>query len=244
LNNKPLNIKAYGSIPHLPNSKLGTGDHSVNPGVARILTQKLRDKDEHIIVQVKLDGSCVAVTKYEGAIVPLIRSGYRADSSHYSQHHVFAAWVYERQDMFDSILEEGDRICGEWLYQAHGVRYGLQSTELLFAPFDIFKDNKRILYKDILTVLKNTSLTTPALLHRGDALSVEMAIELLQYQSIKDCVRWACSPDRHEGFVYRCEKKGKVEILAKWVRSDFESGKYLPGINPQIKEPVLNLVKL
>jgi len=31
--------------------------------------------------------------------------------------------------------------------------------------------------------------------------------------------------------VYRVERKGKVDFLAKWVRQDFEAGKYCIGID-------------
>src|SRR4051812_45187727 len=36
---KPLGSKGYGSICHLPGSRLGPGDHKLNPGQARILTE-------------------------------------------------------------------------------------------------------------------------------------------------------------------------------------------------------------
>ena len=54
---KPLGIKAYGSIGHLPNSRLGPGDHAVNEGQARICTEAPRDKYDTITVQEKLDGA-------------------------------------------------------------------------------------------------------------------------------------------------------------------------------------------
>ena len=41
---KPLGRKAYGSIGHLPNSRLGPGDHAVPEGIARICTERLRAK--------------------------------------------------------------------------------------------------------------------------------------------------------------------------------------------------------
>jgi hypothetical protein len=53
---KPLGQKAYGSIPHLPGSRLGEGDHHVSEGQAIIATKKARDKNDLIIVQEKLDG--------------------------------------------------------------------------------------------------------------------------------------------------------------------------------------------
>ena len=53
---KPLGHKNYGSIPHLPGSGRGPGDHSCHEGQARIATEKRRDGLDVIIVQEKLDG--------------------------------------------------------------------------------------------------------------------------------------------------------------------------------------------
>src|SRR5947207_8187808 len=93
---KPLGIKAYGRIPHLPGSRRGPGDYGLDEAQARIATTKPRDKLDRIIVQEKLDGSCVAIARHEGQIAPLIRAGYLAMESHYEQHRMFAAWVFER----------------------------------------------------------------------------------------------------------------------------------------------------
>jgi len=48
---KPLGRKNYGSIPHLPNSRMGIGDHSCHEGQARIATIKARDKNDEVFVQ-------------------------------------------------------------------------------------------------------------------------------------------------------------------------------------------------
>jgi len=37
--------------------------------------------------------------------------------------------------------------------------------------------------------------------------------------------------DQTEGVVYRVERKGKVDFLAKWVRHDKVDGKYVPENN-------------
>jgi hypothetical protein len=63
---KPLGIRAYGSIGHLPGSRLGTSDRSVPPGQAAICTTRPRDSHDVVIVQEKLDGSCTAVANGEG----------------------------------------------------------------------------------------------------------------------------------------------------------------------------------
>ena len=122
---KPLGIKSYGSIPHLPGSRRGPSDHGCNDGQLRIATSKARDKHDRIIVQEKLDGSNVSVAKVNGIVMPLTRAGYRAEDSIYAQHIRFAEWVYFHQSRFDELLSEGERVCGEWLYQAHGTRYHL-----------------------------------------------------------------------------------------------------------------------
>lgn len=113
---KPLGIKAYGSVPHLPGSRRGPTDKGLTEEQASILTDQCRPGDR-IIVTEKLDGSNTAVAKVRGQIIPLVRAGYRAASSKYEQHHLFEDWVMRRQSLFMDLLEEGERACGEWLAQ-------------------------------------------------------------------------------------------------------------------------------
>lgn len=226
---KPLGQKAYGSIGHLPGSKRGPADRGVNDGQARICTVKPRDKHDTIIVQEKLDGTNVAVAKIDGAIVPLIRAGYRAETSHYPQHHLFAAWAYERQDVFDRLLSEGERVCGEWLAQAHGVRYDLTGREP-FVAFDIMRGCERALYEDAVSRLRAAGLSLAPLLYvaNGLAISVPEALWVLgKYGSYG-------ATEPVEGCVWRVERKGKVDFLAKYVRPDFETGKYLESIGGSV----------
>ncbi|MEO6436802.1 MAG: RNA ligase family protein, partial [Tepidisphaeraceae bacterium] len=142
---KPLGIKAYGSICHLPGSRLGPGDHKLNPGQARILTAIPRDRHDVIIVQEKLDGSNVAVARVGGALVAIGRAGYPAISSKYEQHQLFAHWVNANLHRFE-FLDEGERLCGEWLAQAHGTRYAL--THEPFVPFDLMRGAERAPFEE------------------------------------------------------------------------------------------------
>src|SRR5207302_2425635 len=77
---KPMGRKAYGSICHLPGSRLGPGDHKLNEDQTRILTERCRDKHDLIVVQEKLDGSNVAVARINGEVIALGRAGYPAAS--------------------------------------------------------------------------------------------------------------------------------------------------------------------
>lgn len=218
---KPLGGKAYGSIGHLPNSRLGPGDHSVHAGQGVICCEKARDKHDRIIVQEKLDGSCVSVALVNGKILPLTRAGYHADTSPYQQHHMFADWVVANELRFRDILSDGERICGEWLAQAHGTVYDLSKLEP-FGAFDIFGvGGKRIPYDEFVQ-RTNGVIDRPELIHDGGPITVADAM------AIHFDVHWPC--DEVEGVVYRVERRGEVDFLAKFVRLDKQDGKYLESV--------------
>ena len=220
---KPLNRKNYGSIPHLSNSNLGEMDYFIHEGQERILTEKKRDKHDTILVFEKYDGSNVGVGKKDGNVFALTRSGYEASTSPYKQHHEFAKWVSERKDMFNSLLEEGERVTGEWLLQAHGLIYKIDNDPILF--FDYFNKNNE---RQPFDLVEQMGLPLPRLLHKGDAISVDELKPILNLKT--DSIMSLEAP---EGMVYRVERKGKVDFLAKWVRQDFEAGKYCIGIEEE-----------
>lgn len=227
---KPLGRKAYGSIGHLPNSRLGPSDSCVTDGQYRICCEKRRDNKDIIIVQEKLDGSNVAVALKDDVIYPLTRAGYVANTSPYKQHHLFYDWVMEREYQFRMVLNEGERISGEWLAQAHGTLYNIQGEQDLFQPFDIFTpDNKRVNFATF-TDRIGLIFDTPELLSLGDVIGVEDAMAIH-----KDNHSGA---DELEGVVYRVERNGEVDFLAKWVRPDKIDGKYLESVTG--KPPVWN----
>ena len=211
---KPLGHKCYGSIGHLPGSKLGPGDHKIQDGQARILTTKKRDKHDRIIVQEKYDGSGVGVAKIYGKLVPLLRAGHRATNSKQLQHLYFHNWVMERQEKFDW-LQEGQRICGEWLAQVHSTAYDLDD-DIVFVAFDIMEGEKRWPYDLFRKITSKHGITRARLIHEGDPISIEEAAHKL-------FTLWDIAIDKPEGLVYRVENKDKVDFLGKWVRPDFEN---------------------
>jgi hypothetical protein len=174
---KPLGAKSYGHICHLPGSRLGPGDHKLEPGQDRILTQKGRDRHDVIIVQEKLDGSNVCVARVNGELVPLGRAGYPSISSNYEQHRLFAGWVFERLDRFD-FLREGERLCGEWLAQAHGTRYALSHDP--FVPFDLMRGLERAPFAEFNERVPAAGFTLPKLLSQGPPISVEAVLKILE----------------------------------------------------------------
>ena len=231
---KPLGIKAYGSICHLPGSRLGPGDHKLNEGQARILTQKARNMHDVIFVQEKLDGSNVCVARVGGALVALGRAGYPAVSSPYEQHRLFADWVGRRLERFEWLVE-GERLCGEWLAQAHGTRYALAHEP--FVPFDLMRGPERAPYAEFSERVVAAGFTIPRLLSQGPPVAVEAALELLEGNpKCRNGFHGALDPV--EGAVWRVERKGMVDFLGKFVRPEKVDGCYLPELSGM--EPVWN----
>ena len=234
-NIKPLGKKSYGSIPHLSNSKLGIGDHFIHEGQERILTEKPRDKYDRIIVTEKYDGSNVGIAKIDGKIFALTRSGYEAKTSPYKQHHVFNDWVKEREELFFRMLREGERLCGEWMYQSHGMEYEVTGEPIVF--FDWFNsDGTRHNYDFFETGCFLEGLNIPRLINDSVRIfKFDCLIEQLNKKS--NAIKSINNP---EGMVFRCERNGEFDFMAKWVRSDFEAGKYI--INKTDDELIYNKI--
>lgn len=220
---KPLNVKNYGSIPHLLGSKLGATDKYVHKGQHRILTEKTRDKHDYVIVTEKYDGSNVGIAKVNGKIIAITRSGYLAETSPYSQHHYFAEWVKMQGNRFDFIGEK-ERIAGEWMMCAHGIKYDVLKDP--FIAFDYFTaNNERMLHSDLISKTVKAEIETPRIIFHGfQAFPIDVALEDLNGNKHLHNV---IAQGKPEGLVYRVERKGKFDFAAKYVRPDHECGIYI-----------------
>jgi hypothetical protein len=219
---KPLGRKNYGSIGHLPNSRMGPADHAVHAGQGRICCEKVRDRHDTIIVTEKLDGSNVGIARVGDAIHALGRAGYPARSSPHEQHRLFADWVDLLEGTFREMLQPGERLVGEWMAQAHGTLYSLPLGP--FAAFDLMRDAERAPFDELSTRCARFDIAMPKLLHVGGALSVEAAMALHGDGA------HGCQGDV-EGAVWRVERKGQFDFMAKWVRPDKADGKFLPELS-------------
>lgn len=234
---KPLGGKAYGHIGHLPSSRLGTGDHHVHEGQAEICTNKPRNGDR-IIVQEKLDGANMSVANIAGFILPLTRAGYHARDASYEHLRFFETYVREREPTFAKLLPNpGDRVAGEWLALAHGTRY--DTTFPFFSPFvvfDIIRDGERVLYDEFKQRTTAAGLRRAAKIYDGTAgMSVLDAMTILDtsFAHTSTCKWFGLhgAMEGVEGAVWRVEREGRVDFLAKYVRSGKIDGKYLPEVS-------------
>ena len=214
---KPLGRKAYGSIGHLPHSRMGEGDHKVPEGMTKICHGKVRDYKDTIVIQEKLDGSNCAVAKINNEIIPLTRAGYRANTSPYEQHHMFEKWVAQNWQRFDDLLENDERIVGEWLAMAHGTKYDLPHEP--FVVFDIMTETNRLPVRVFNERVLKYGFIVPKLINYGLAMPHKDILKRLEPSG-----HGAIDPV--EGYVCRVERDGEVDFLAKWVRQDKIDGKY------------------
>ena len=222
---KPLAAKAYGSIPHLPGSRRGPADKGISEQQAAICLTKARDDKDLVIVQEKLDGSCCAAANVGGKIVALQRNGYLATASPFEQHHMFARWVERNEKHFAHVLNDGEWCVGEWLAQAHGTRYALGFHAIPFIIFDIMRGPERVTFSELSLRLRGARFDTPHLLSHGGPCSIEHAMALLGDYGNHGAL------DMAEGAVWRVEREGKVDFLAKYVRPGKVDGCLLPERN-------------
>lgn len=182
---------------------------------------KARDKHDRIIVTEKLDGSNVAVAKVNGEIMALGRAGFLASSSPYEQHHFFAAWVDRNRDIFSSLLKNGERVNGEWLALAHGTRYQLPHEP--FVAFDMMVGAVRLPWDETANRCREHDIVLPRVLSDGPPFNMDQMLSVLD-----DSPHGPLDPV--EGAVWRVERKGAFDFMAKWVRPDKQDGKYLTDI--------------
>lgn len=217
---KSLGVKAYGSIPHLPGSRVGPADHSVNEGQYRMACVERKDKRDEVIVTEKLDGSCCAIAKIDGQLYPLVRSGYIANTSPYEQHHLFYDWVMTHHKKWDRLIYEGERFVGEWLAMAHGTKYDLFHEP--FVVFDIIVGDERRSYVDLWERAGDPvqpNFITPVTINHGLPMSIDEVMGVLGDEGFHGA-------EATEGAVWRIERDEKFLFSCKYVRHDKVDGKY------------------
>lgn len=157
-----------------------------------------------------------------GEFVALGRARWRAETSPYEQHKLFHRWVLDNWQRFHDLLKEGERLVGEWLAQAHGTRYDLWHEP--FVPFDLMVDDVRLPYEEFQSRVARV-FTVPYTLSIGPPTNVEAALcsvqELNHHRAL----------DPIEGLVYRVERQGRVDFLAKYVRPDKVDGYYFTEVS-------------
>lgn len=114
-----------------------------------------------------------------------------------------------------AVLKDGERLCGEWLMQAHGTRYELKHEP--FVAFDLMRGAERAIYEELLTRVAAADFVTPHLVHRGGPLGVEEVMRRLGTYGFHGAL------DPAEGAVWRVERNDLIRPNAgeRRLRVDF-----------------------
>lgn len=222
---KPLGMKGYGSTPHLVGSRVGPSDSHVEPSLARIMTERIRDRHDRVIVTEKLDGSCMTVARIGRWIVPVNRAGYLVTDSPWPMQHVFADYVADRSKLFASILSDGERIAGEWMLQAHGTRHLITDPRDLFVAFSIIGPKGRIPYDDFAERTDKVGIRRAHVISDGPAFSQAAVIAALGEFGFHGAL------EQPEGAVWVLETRGAFNCIAKHVIAEKIDGKYLGNLS-------------
>ena len=203
--------KAYGSIPHLPGSRAGVDRHISHRQAERLTLDA--PEGFTVVVQEKLDGSCVAAARIGDEVVALGRAGDRAAESRNAGRRLWAAWVSEQQERFRALLEPGERVVGEWLALAHSTHYDLSlHSQEPFVAFDLMRGKERATSLALRARLRQTDFCLVHEVHRGAALSVDSGLRLLGQGGHG-------ARELPEGLIYRLESQDEVVLVAKHVRA-------------------------
>ena len=217
---KILSTKAYMSIPHIPGSRLGKSEKTIDLHRYKLLTEPQKHSTDTIIVQEKLDGSCVCVYRKNHHIFALGRAGDLANESPNESRRLWAEWVEINKFRFFDLLQNEERACGEWLAMAHGTRYKLPHEP--FVLFDIFDDNNQALpFKRMETRANAQNFVLPKTLHYGAPINLEKVLPKLNTNGHHGAL------DKPEGLIWRLERNDKVLFRAKFIYQNKVDGCYL-----------------
>jgi hypothetical protein len=216
--NLKLIPRNFGSIPHLPGSRMKDADDvSLDINQVDSFIRKTREPYHKIRIMEKIDGSNSGVLKRNGLLYPINRKGYdvRSIPSNILAHKVmytWAKWVNEHYDLYDSLLDEGERLVFENCIVQHTLRYrfGKQEPVFLLAKYD--KNNQRIPFDDYINIAKQNNIRTPHLFTTGCALPPDVILQ--NHGSMVG------GRDGIEGLVYYYEENGAITGLAKYVSND------------------------
>jgi len=212
--------KSFATVQHLLGSKMiDAEDKLLGSEQIKWLTQRRRVSADMVIVTEKVDGMNAAVLRRGNLLHPLIKKGYDCRANPLPWINAFANFVEENDARFLSVLEDGERICGEWMVKTHTLSYKLPHEP--FIAFDIIKDSERMPYLSFRERVASGNFIVAGLVHMGEAIPPNMALQLLQdgYHGVIG---------EPEGVVYRYEDSQRRYIC---------SGKY-------VSNPLLGNVEL
>lgn len=222
LNNLPeiyqgkLIPKNFGHIKHLKGSKMiDRFDSLAGEQDQYKFTVCKRDINDRIIITEKIDGMNSGVVKKNGVLYPVNRKGYdvRFIAASHSEFELLAKvwsdWVNDHYELYDSILEDDERLVFENAILCHTVKYVFKKEPVfLLAKYN--QDNKRINHDSLTSLCNEYDIQQVPVLNIGSAIPPEIIVS--QYPDGVIGAR-----NGIEGIVYSYEHNNEFESNVKFV---------------------------
>lgn len=209
----------FGHIGHLRGSRMIDNEDTLINEAERVkFVLCKRDPKDDVIITEKIDGMNAGVVKLNGLLYPINKKGYDVRGMGMQRTELRALadswtnWVDEHYEIYDDILEEGERLVFENAIMMHTLRYRFSGDPVfLLAKYDA--NNRKLIYDELCQIGKEYKLRQPPMLCRGVAIDPSLVIN--QYPKGLVGAR-----DGIEGIVYSYEHAGQVEGCAKYVSNE------------------------
>jgi len=195
-------ISKYPRTPHLFRDRSDARSMDIEQSLAFI-------NNPNLVVEEKLDGTCIAIMFEDGKLTFYNRGSQISD---HPQYDLFKTWAFSKRDDFWDILGNDFIMYAEWLYCKHTIHY----TKLphYFMEFDVCdKDDGFFLSTKYRREALCGALFSVPVLHYG-AIEDEQTLNLLMGRSL-------FGNTLSEGLYLKIEEEGEVIARAKYVRPDF-----------------------
>lgn len=137
----------YPRTPHLPYSEtIGKDD--------KRLLDDSQFKNMYVVITEKMDGENTTV----------YNDGYHARSLD-SKHRDYHSWLLSYIPTWQYMLENGERVCGEYLYAEHSIHYN--NLKNYFLGFSFWKNNICYGWKDTIAKFNELGIVSVPVLYEG-----------------------------------------------------------------------------
>lgn len=175
-------------------------------------------RDCEIVLQEKLDGTCVGVFFEEDESAVLLKRGGFIGHREKDQYNVFRSWVQERTASLRSAL--GNRVLfGEFLWQTHGLFYDRLPD--FFIGYDLLDRTREAFLASsaVRLELQGVVEVVPEL-WRGTVRTPDQLSSKIE----NIATRPSTFGDQAEGVYVRFERDGQLVARAKYRNQGFQAG--------------------
>lgn len=204
----------FPRTPHLPGSNVVDTDRSLTSEEVAALC-----RDCEIVIQEKLDGTCVGVFLGEDKSAVLLKRGGIIGHREKDQYNVFRTWVQQRAEPLHEALAKRHVLFGEFLWQTHGLFYDRLPD--FFIGYDLLERASEafLVSSAVRQKLQNVVSVVPELWRGTMRTPEQLSGKIKEVATLPSAFG-----DRAEGVYVRFERDDQLMARAKYRNPGFQSG--------------------